>query len=199
MPPNITPAQASIAEDIDTLRQIDAGDANAYRNIVSKYFGRIRGFIVSRTSPSAHKADELAQEVFVVAWNRLHTFDRERDLWVWLAGIAHNVVRRHWRDLKSRKGQREAAYERIDEKLFDTPDPKSEAIHSLPYLKQLKQCINKLAGRTRDLVVARYLEEKKVKDIASKHQMTPNSVSAILFRSKAVLRECLEKEMSHAG
>src|SRR5688572_23766418 len=67
-----------------------------------------------RHGVTAHDAEDLAQDVFLVMWRRWADFDADRPLRPWLAGIAfrvaHDHLRRRWREVPG--GQLEAEEDR---------------------------------------------------------------------------------------
>jgi RNA polymerase sigma factor (sigma-70 family) len=84
MQPSTNPPDADLAS---YLRAFDAEFDYVYR--------ALRRHGVDRT-----EAEDLAQEVFVVAWRRWADFDPAFPLRPWLAGIAFNVAHRHRRRRK---------------------------------------------------------------------------------------------------
>src|SRR5204863_4951421 len=60
-------------------------------------------------------AEDLVQEVFVVAFRRWATYDRQRPVRSWLIGIAQNVARAHRRRLARHPEDANGADEPIDE------------------------------------------------------------------------------------
>ena len=59
-------------------------------------------------------------------------------------------------------------------------------------LNVLEQCLDKLPARQRDLVTARYGNGEAVQDIASRLAKSENSISALFYRVRAALAECVE-------
>ncbi|MCS6834375.1 MAG: sigma-70 family RNA polymerase sigma factor, partial [Flammeovirgaceae bacterium] len=61
----------------------------AFRQLVEKYkervYWHIRKMVISHDD-----ADDLTQEVFLVIWNKLHTFQGESQLFTWIYRIATN-------------------------------------------------------------------------------------------------------------
>ena len=68
-------------------------DANAFGELVRRYQSPVRGFLARMTRGDAHLADDLAQETFLKAWKKLHTFRGTAQLSTWLFGIAYNEFR----------------------------------------------------------------------------------------------------------
>jgi RNA polymerase sigma-70 factor, ECF subfamily len=88
-------------------------DQQAFGELVRRYQSPVRGFLVKMTGGDTHLADDLAQETFVKAWNKLGSFRSDAKFSTWLFSIACNEWRMH-------------ARERKEVALEDLPDPPPE-------------------------------------------------------------------------
>ena len=80
--------------DADLIaRTISHEDQNAFGELVRRYQSPVRAFLTRMTRGDAHLADDLAQETFLKAWNKLKTFRGEAKFTTWLFGIAYNEFR----------------------------------------------------------------------------------------------------------
>ena len=75
-------------------------DQNAFGELVRRHQSPVRGFLQKMSRGDAHLADDLAQETFLRAWQKLGTFRSESKFSTWLFGIAHNQWRTHARGRK---------------------------------------------------------------------------------------------------
>jgi RNA polymerase sigma-70 factor (ECF subfamily) len=73
--------------DDDILAAARAGSATAFARLVDRHQQAIRGFLW-RVAADRAEADDLAQETFIAAWQRLPTWRGEGDLRSWLFAIA---------------------------------------------------------------------------------------------------------------
>ena len=78
-------------------RAISAKDHGAYGELVQRHQGRVRGWLRQLTGDAA-QADELAQDTFIRAWEKLHTFTGRGKFAAWLMKLAYNTF------LQSRRG-----------------------------------------------------------------------------------------------
>lgn len=67
------------------------GSVAAYNVLVTRYQDRVYRFLLRRTGSSA-EAEDVAQETFLRAWQKLHTFEPERPLAPWLLTIAARLA-----------------------------------------------------------------------------------------------------------
>ncbi len=73
------------------------GDPNAFAELVRRYQSPVRSFVRKMTRGDAHLADDIAQEAFLLAWRKIHTYRQEAGFLTWLLTIAHNQFRSHAR------------------------------------------------------------------------------------------------------
>jgi RNA polymerase sigma-70 factor (ECF subfamily) len=84
-----------------------AGSADAFGRLVRLHQQALRAFLRRLTGNHA-EADDLAQETFVFAWEKIHRFDPARAFRPWLFGIAWRKWRerqRGWRRLLAREAR----------------------------------------------------------------------------------------------
>jgi RNA polymerase sigma-70 factor (ECF subfamily) len=67
-----------------------AGDTRAFERLYRNHAGRVHG--LARRMAGFEHADELTQEVFVRAWQKLGTFRGESAFGTWLHRVAINVI-----------------------------------------------------------------------------------------------------------
>jgi len=80
--------------DADLIaRVLSQGDKNAFGELVRRYQSPVRSFLTRMTNGDSHLADDLAQEAFLKAWQKLATFRGEARFSSWLFGIAMNEFR----------------------------------------------------------------------------------------------------------
>lgn len=95
--------------DADLIaRVLSREDQNAFGELVRRYQSPVRGFL-SRMTSDSHLGDDLAQETFIKAWQKLHTYRGGSKFSTWLFSIAFNEFR-----MASRR-RNETVIEEIDE------------------------------------------------------------------------------------
>ena len=84
--------------DADLIaRVLSHEDHNAFSELVRRYQSPVRGFLSRMAHGDRHMADELAQETFLKAWQKLYAFRGESRFSTWLFGIALNEFRNECR------------------------------------------------------------------------------------------------------
>ena len=115
--------------------QAQAGSVRAFSQLVELHSQAVRAFLRRLTGNWA-EADDLAQEVFVAAWEHMARFDRAREFRSWLCGVAYkkflmsrrSLFRRMRRDAVSLEGQPQMS----DPALADARLDIAKAMNSLP-------------------------------------------------------------------
>jgi RNA polymerase sigma factor (sigma-70 family) len=80
--------------DADLIaRVLQHEDQNAFGELVRRYQSPMRAFLLNLTRGDTHLADDMAQETFIRAWQRLGSYHGEARFLTWLFGIAINEFR----------------------------------------------------------------------------------------------------------
>ena len=80
--------------DADLIaRVLTHEDHNAFGELVRRNQSPVRAFLTRMTRGDAHLADDLAQETFLKAWQKLQTFHGGAKFSTWLFSIAVNEFR----------------------------------------------------------------------------------------------------------
>ena len=82
---------------VDDVALAAQGDTSAFERVYRAHLGRIHNLARRMTGPDA--ADEVAQDVFVRVWQKLHTFRGESSFGTWLHRLAVNVIIERFRTL----------------------------------------------------------------------------------------------------
>jgi RNA polymerase sigma-70 factor (ECF subfamily) len=78
------------------VRQVRAGDASAWRQLIEKYEGRLLAFVESRLRDRA-ASEDVVQETFVGFLTSLPHYDEKRDMEAYLFSIAAHKLTDHLR------------------------------------------------------------------------------------------------------
>ena len=173
-------------DDAETVlvRRAAAGDTRAFEALYRQNIGRVFGAIVRLTGGNEARADELTQEAFVRAWQRLGSFRFESAFSTWLYRLAVNTA---LMDLRSRAGA-EALEDAMPEQ--DTFAGADTVMRHATQL-ELERSIAKLPPRARAVLVLHDVEGWRHEDIANELGMAIGSSKAQLHRARGLLRKHL--------
>src|SRR5438094_3949126 len=85
-----TLAQADVSE-LDLVRRCQAGDTDAFDELVTRYRTRVFGMIYNMVH-SEQDAWDLAQDSFVKAWKSIKRFRGQSSFYTWIYRIVMNVT-----------------------------------------------------------------------------------------------------------
>ncbi|MEM6917212.1 MAG: sigma-70 family RNA polymerase sigma factor, partial [Verrucomicrobiota bacterium] len=167
---------------------------------VREHHAGLRGF-VRALGVDPLWVDDVAQEAFIVAYNRLEEFDQERDFGAWLRGIARNLVINERRKDARRKRilsdnltdvllSSSSASDREEEDMGD---------RALAKMNALRTCIGELPEKSLGMLRARYEDDNSAIEIAEELEMKAPAVRKALERIRLSLRKCMETRLENEG
>src|SRR4029077_10914960 len=78
-------------QEIELIKRAASGDQAAFRTLVETYQSTVRGFSLRLTGFQSERADDLAQEVFILVYRNLSVFRFESKFSTWLYRLTYNV------------------------------------------------------------------------------------------------------------
>ncbi|MEM6294533.1 MAG: sigma-70 family RNA polymerase sigma factor [Myxococcota bacterium] len=140
----------------------------------------------------AGTTEDLVQEVFVVAFTRIETYEGRVPLAAWLHGIAVNVVRNQRR----RDRRRGELRERFEPAARERPDTPEEVLATRRLADQLWNAVDALGDRQREAFVLRVLEERSLAECA---QVLGISIKSVSRRAVAAERSVRARLAAASG
>src|SRR5687768_3714221 len=176
--------------DADAARAA-SGDRQAFERLYRKHVNRVFS-LCARMVADRTRAEELTQDVFVRAWEKLHLFRGESSFATWLHRLAGNVV------LNDRKteGRRRSRFEEEDEGGERGMDGFIGVV-GMPLapgdLLDLEAAITRLPPGARRVFTLHDVEGYKHEEIAEMLGVTTGATKAQLHRARLLLREALNR------
>ncbi|MDC0050406.1 sigma-70 family RNA polymerase sigma factor [Verrucomicrobia bacterium] len=136
--------------------------------------------------------DDLAQDTFVVAYREMNSYDPDRDFGKWLRGIARNLVRN---ELRKQGRHRRILHESLSQHLLDLAENEKDREVDVTQLSALRDCVEQLPGRSRELVRSRYYEGWDATILADKFEMKAATVRQTLLRIRRQLYQCVNQRV----
>ena len=167
------------------VQRAQHGDSRAFEEVYRALVGRIYALCL-RMSRDAQRAEELTQDVFVRAWERLGSFRGEAKFATWLHRLAVNVVLQ-----AGRAASRRSAREDV------TADPgrylKRAEMSMAGTRLDLERAIAALPDGAREVLVLRDIYGYKYREIAEMKGVALGTVKAQIHRARKMVREALER------
>jgi RNA polymerase sigma-70 factor (ECF subfamily) len=164
-----------------------AGDRRAFERVYRDHVDRIFS-VCARMAGDRVLAEELTQDVFVRAWEKLAQFRGESAFGTWLHRLAVNVVLNHRKSAGRRRAQSGGGGE--DDGMDALPARAGPAPGDV---MDLEVAIAALPAGARRVFVLHDVEGYKHEEIAAMLGITAGGSKAQLHRARLLLREALQR------
>lgn len=178
-----TPDAGPTTEEL--VRRAQAGDRRAFEEVYRRLHPRIYALCI-RMAGDARRAEELTQDAFVRAWERLGSFRGDARFSTWLHRVAVNVVLQS-RRTRGRRRDRELLTD-------DLARYGTRAREAMPGTRlDLEKAIAGLPDGAREVLVLRDIQGYKYREIAEMVGVAVGTVKAQIHRARKLVQEALER------
>lgn len=167
----------------ELVAQAQGGDVTAFEQLYRNNANRVYGLCL-RLSGDATLAQELAQDVFVRAWQRLGTFRGESAFFSWLYTLAVNMT---YSERRSRLRRLSRVRPTDDLTPFDKPQRPATPEAAV----DLERAVAELPPGARTVFVLHDVHGFKHEEIAGRLGIATGTCKAQLHRARRLLREAL--------
>ncbi|MHB1036502.1 MAG: RNA polymerase sigma factor [Pirellulales bacterium] len=188
-PPAALPVEprSESREEALLIASFVAGDTAAFDRIVALHQVRVAR-LAYRLLGWPDEVDDVVQEVFLAAFKGLRKFRGQSKLSTWLTTIAINKCRSH--------GRKRLLRLNFLTRLLAAGENKPAALPERPLmdrekLGRVRQAVQTLPARYREVVVLRYLEEMSIGEISEVLALSRNAVEVRLTRGRNRLKGLL--------
>lgn len=157
-------------------------------SLVHQYSDRLFGVIL-RLVQSPSTAEDILQDTWISVIRKYHQYDPSYPLYSWLAGIAVNRCRDHWRRERIRNlWKRPSSSEKGDE-IEDLPSPDPNA--GIESRMDISKALKKLSPKLREVIVLKFYSGLTFEEIATVLKAPEGTVKSRLHFALGKLREIL--------
>jgi RNA polymerase sigma factor (sigma-70 family) len=188
-------ADTAIAEDVAASAN---GSVDAYKRLVDRSRNLVCSIALAAVRDVA-ESEEIAQEVYLAAWNGLRGLRNPNSFLPWLRQLTRNECVDH---LKRRGRARLIRGEEAEALLAAAVDgaPSAEqTVAQREQLRALSKALDELPDDSRETVVLFYREGHSVEQVASLLGLTPESVKQRLSRARARLHQSVLEHIGEAA
>jgi RNA polymerase sigma-70 factor, ECF subfamily len=190
----ITSPESDEAQQIAQARQ---GDAAAIEKLVCKYQSRLCSSLVHICGSFAD-AQDAAQEAFLRAFTKLHTYNGTSAFYTWLYRIAVNAaISQHRRRHLPPAGEPTLSTFRVEP--ADDAESLDERLMRQERATSVQQALASLTDEHRTIIVLREVEDCDYDEIAHILNVPVGTVRSRLHRARMVLREKLQVILKESG
>lgn len=176
-----------MGDEVETaIAATRAGRVDAFDEVVRACDAELRAYLACRCT-SAEEVDELTQEAFVLAFEKLSGFDPGRGPFIaWLKGFARNLVLQQL-DRRSRRASkgpliRQLLVTRAEERARSDVDLRSA----------LRHCLGELPAEQKQILGLRYERGLRAREMGRELGRKVTWVTTRLQRVRDALRSCMQ-------
>ena len=180
--------------DTELIAAVRKGDAASFEPLVQKYSPRLFG-MARRYARRESEVDDIVQEVWTKAFQKLHSFRGEAPFEHWLMRLA---VRTCYDFLREHQRNRETTFSELSEPESDwlerfVVNPGDASENAAAARALVERLLAMLSPPARLVITLLEIEEKSVKEIARLTGWSVPLVKVRAFRARAEMRKCLAR------
>jgi RNA polymerase sigma-70 factor, ECF subfamily len=191
--------EAEGASDALAVERTLAGERDAYRVLVERHSRNIYR-LAYRMTGNAQDAEEVVQEAFLRAYQKLERFAGNANFGTWVYRIAANYAIDRIRQRKAEDARREGHSKPSEDALevdpvsqVKDPSPSPERLAGSAQLgAKMKEALAALSPAERTAIVMRHWDGCAIEEIAAVLKSNSNATKNTVFRAVQKLRRALE-------
>jgi RNA polymerase sigma factor (sigma-70 family) len=182
-----------VAQEKELIRRAQKGDTAAFGLLVQKHETKIYTLML-RMTRNPEDAKDLAQESFLLAYRKIHTFRMESSFSTWLCRLASHLCIDFLRREKRRREQMpQTSWERGMETADQRGEPQAK-LEQAERKRALERGIEKLSEDHRQVLLLREIGGLSYEEIGAVLKLEPGTVKSRLARARRSLRDILRED-----
>ncbi len=188
-----TGPHALAAEERALLAAVLQKDRKAAAEFVSRYADPVYAYVSRRLAPRADRVEDVVQDVFLAALQKLDTFAGQSSVVGWLLGIARHKVEDFYRALV-----------REPEPLSDDAEASDggpaveshldELMDAARAQEKTRLILERLPAAYSAVLRWRYWEQRSIKEMAAQTGRTEKAIERLLARARTLFRQLWEAD-----
>lgn len=170
-----------------------------FEEVIERYYDKVLN-LAFRLMGDREEAHDLAQEVFIHAFQAYDRFRGESEVFTWLYRITVNLAKNRYKQLQREREHRWEILEEIDEEEeetepFEWEDTKlspETLLEQKELAEAIQKAIDELPEDQRVTLVLRDIEGLSYQEIARIQGCSVEAVKSRLFRARSTLRKKLK-------
>ncbi len=186
-----------LAEDQQAIDQVLSGNSAAYADLMDRYQRRLLG-LLTHASGNRDLAEDIAQEAFARAFQKLSLFSGESQFYTWLAKIAMNLLASNRRKKRLENQVHREGFEHAMDSVSDGNEP--DARLQLSEMQRcVRQAISMLDHERRTVLLLRDFDGMDYEAIAETLDIPVGTVRSRLHRARLELKSILQEKAVQLG
>lgn len=181
----------------NAVSAVKNGDGSAFEKLYNEFYDPLRFYIAKRIG-NLTDAEDIAQDTFVTALEKIGELKNDEAFKVWLYKIATNKTNAYFNDTKHfaefpTDEELENAIEQADD-YFEPLYVPADYLDNLDTQEEIRKSIDKLSADRRSALIMFYYENMKIKDIAAAMGINENAVGHRLSEARKQIAKRLKKK-----
>jgi len=185
--------------DAVAVERVLAGDRDAYRALVERHSRNVHR-LAYRLTGNAHDTEDVVQEAFLRAYQKLGQFEARSNFGTWVYRIAANYAIDRMRQRQKEEARRElphrhgtdgTEHDPLAAVRDESPSPE-RLMQSTQLRKEMERALNELSHAERTAFVMRHWEGCGIEEIAGVLKSNTSATKNTVFRAVQKLRRALE-------
>jgi len=171
-------------DQLELLALLKSGDKQAVETWYKVFYDQVLAFVSGKVD-NTKDAEEIAQETFINALKQLTFFRGQSQLLTWMISIARHEVADYYRKKYAKKAIKALPLTDwlVGGKLNDS--------HEVS--EQVREVFKRLNSHHRELLLLKYVDNKKVEEIAHEVGRSVKSIESDLFRARRAFKTLYDK------
>jgi RNA polymerase sigma factor (sigma-70 family) len=140
---------------------------------------------------------DFVQETLLTSLEKMDQFEGRSSIRTWMTTILNRKIIDHWRKEKKHDGSfrsDEITGEINNTVIHQNPKNPQEINEEKEKMSILEFCLDKLPEQWREVLHAKYYDEKNGEEISKEFSLSSSNFWVIVHRAKAQLRGCMDKK-----
>ena len=143
---------------------------------------------------------DLTQEIFLKAYLNYERYSEDGKLKAWLAVIAHNMLKDHYKTEQYQSGNINLSHlEYVSDELLPSKNMPEDIVIQQDLLDKTTKVINSLPEKQRDIIIYSYFYDYSEKEIASIQNMSLSAVKSSKYYGLQKVRNIISAEYGYMG
>ena len=170
---------------------VGSQDTAAFGELIRRHQSQVRNFLRKLTGGAVDEADDLAQECFLHAWDKLQTYSGRGSFIGWLLKVAYTTF------LQSKRKSKRYA-EILDEAGHVAELESRSYTQDANEVSDLDKLLAVLSQEERAIMILSYACGLSHREIGEATELPVGTVKSVIFRSKEKIRKCFDiKDHQH--
>ncbi len=179
-------------DDTVILKRFKDGDSSAFQEIVLAYKNSIYSLCTYMTGDPVN-AEDIAQDVFLKAYQNLKTFKPKASIYTWLYRIAVNTCIDYKRKVSFESMFRHQQHNEGIIENEPSRDPSPESLYgSRQTVTALKKALGKLSQKLKAVIIMKEVEGLSYEEIADTLDISIGTVKSRISRAREELKAIMK-------